>query len=73
MPPHALAPPQNGFDPGRRCGRIALTDYLDELSPGSVIVIGLLMIVFPDPATSVFGAGLFLFGLAWLAYEWDRP
>lgn len=52
---------------------MALTDYLDELSPGAVIVIGLLMIVFPEPATSVFGAGLFLFGLAWLAYEWDRP
>lgn len=52
---------------------MALTDYLDELSPGVVVLIGFLMIVFPEPATSAFGAGLFLFGLAWLAYEWNRP
>lgn len=52
---------------------MARTDYLDELSPSLVIVVGVALIVFPEPATSAFGAGLFLFGLAWLAYEWDRP
>lgn len=52
---------------------MALTDYLDELSPGAVVLVGLLMIVFPEPATSAFGVGLLLFGLAWLAYEWNRP
>jgi hypothetical protein len=52
---------------------MALTDYLDELSPGVVVLIGFVMIVIPEPATTTLGAGLFLFGLAWLAYEWNRP
>jgi hypothetical protein len=52
---------------------MALTDYLDEMSPGAVILIAVVMIVIPEPATTTFGAGLLLFGLAWLAYEWDRP
>jgi hypothetical protein len=52
---------------------MALTDYIDELSPSLVIVVGIVLIVFPEPATSALGAGLFLLGLAWLAYEWDRP
>ncbi|WP_276257311.1 hypothetical protein [Haloglomus litoreum] len=52
---------------------MALTDYLDEVSPGTVIVVAIVLIVFPEPATSTLGAGLLLFGLAWLAYEWNRP
>ena len=52
---------------------MALTDYLDEVSPGIVMLVGLAMIVFPEPATSAFGAGLFLFGAAWFVWEWDRP
>ena len=51
---------------------MALTDYLDELSPGLLILIGLVLVVFPEP-TSALGAGLFLLGLAWLAFEWNRP
>jgi hypothetical protein len=52
---------------------MALTDYLDELSPGVLILVGLALVVFPEPATSALGGGLFLLGLAWLAYEWNRP
>jgi hypothetical protein len=49
-----------------------LTNYLDEVSPGVMILLGIALVVFPEPATSAFGAGLVLFGLAWLAYEWNR-
>jgi hypothetical protein len=49
-----------------------LTNYLDEVSPGLMILVGIALVVFPEPATSAFGAGLVLFGLAWLAYEWNR-
>lgn len=52
---------------------MALTDYLDEVEPSVLIVVGIVLIVFPEPATSALGAGLFLLGLAWLAYEWNRP
>jgi len=52
---------------------MVIPDYLDELSPGLVVLIGLGLVIFPEPATSALGAGLFLFGLAWLAYEWNRP
>ncbi|MFC6938597.1 hypothetical protein ACFQE8_01315 [Salinirubellus sp. GCM10025818] len=51
---------------------MALADYYDELSPGLLVLVGFAMIVFPEPATSALGAGLFLLGLAWLAYEWGR-
>jgi hypothetical protein len=52
---------------------MALTDYIDELSPVAVIVAAVVLIVIPEPATTTLGAGLLLFGLAWLAYEWNRP
>ena len=39
----------------------------------SVLWVGLVLVLFPEPATSALGAGLFLLGLAWLAYEWNRP
>lgn len=49
-----------------------LTKYYDEVSPGVLILVGIALVVFPEPATSAFGAGLLLLGLAWLAYEWNR-
>ncbi|MFB6206539.1 MAG: hypothetical protein ABEJ05_08460 [Haloglomus sp.] len=52
---------------------MALTDYLDEVEPSAVILVAVVMIVIPEPATTTLGAGLLLFGLAWLAYEWNRP
>jgi hypothetical protein len=41
-----------------------LNKHLDEVSPGAVVLAGVLLIVFPEPATAALGAGLFLFGLA---------
>ena len=49
------------------------TDLTDEIAPSTVVLIGFLLLVFPEPATSALGAGLLLFGLAWWFYEWDRP
>ena len=49
-----------------------LAKYYDEVSPGVLILVGIALVVIPDPATSLFGAGLLLLGLAWLAYEWNR-
>lgn len=45
----------------------------DDLAPTSVIVVGFLLFVFPEPATSALGAGLLLLGVAWWFYEWDGP
>jgi hypothetical protein len=49
-----------------------LTNYVDEVSPGLMVLVGIALVVFPEPATSAFGAGLLLLGLAWLAYGWNR-
>jgi hypothetical protein len=56
-----------------RSGMVSLTDYYDEISPTLVIVVGFLLFVFPEPATSVFGVGLMLFGASWWFWEWGRP
>lgn len=45
----------------------------DELAPSTLILVGFLLFVFPEPATSALGAGLMLYGTAWWFYEWDRP
>lgn len=46
--------------------------YVDDVSPALVAAIGFVMLVFPEPATSAFGAVLLLFGAAWWFYEWGR-
>jgi hypothetical protein len=48
-------------------------EWTDELAPSTLIIFGFLLFVFPEPATSVLGAGLLLLGAAWWFYEWDRP
>jgi len=45
----------------------------DDIAPTTVLIVGFLLFVFPEPATSAFGAGLLLLGAAWWFYEWDRP
>jgi hypothetical protein len=47
-------------------------EYWNELEPSAMILVGFLLFVFPEPATSVFGAGLMLLGSAWWFYEWER-
>ncbi|WP_164974646.1 hypothetical protein [Halegenticoccus tardaugens] len=48
-------------------------EYADEIGPGLIILVALVLIVFPEPATSTLGVGLLLFGLVYLFYEWQRP
>ena len=44
----------------------------DELAPSTLLIVGFLLFVFPEPATSALGAGLLLLGSVWWFYEWDR-
>lgn len=37
-----------------------------------VMIAGFILFVIPEPATSVLGAGLMLFGAAWWFFEWGR-
>jgi hypothetical protein len=52
---------------------VSLTDYADEIGPTTLILVGFVLFVVPEPATSALGAGLMLFGCAYWFYEWDRP
>ncbi len=47
-------------------------DVSDEAAPTTVILVGFVLFVFPEPATSALGAGLLLFGGGWWFYEWGR-
>lgn len=52
---------------------MGLMDYADEVGPTAIIVVGFVLFVIPEPATSTLGAGLMLFGLAYWFWEWGRP
>lgn len=52
---------------------MALASYADEVGPTAVIVVGFVLFVFPEPATSTLGAGLMLLGVSWWFWEWNRP
>lgn len=45
----------------------------DWFAPSTMLLVGAVLFFFPEPATSVLGAGLLLLGGAWWFYEWDRP
>ncbi len=45
--------------------------HLDELEPSVFIIVGFVLFVIPEPATSALGAGLMLFGAAWWFAEWS--
>ncbi|WP_262178259.1 hypothetical protein [Haloarcula laminariae] len=51
---------------------MALSDHLDEVEPATMLLVGFLLFVFPEPATSALGSGLLLLGSAWWFYEWGR-
>ncbi len=51
----------------------SFADYWDELEPAALIIVGFVLFVIPEPATSTLGIGLMLLGIAWWFYEWDRP
>ena len=52
---------------------VSLVDYWDELEPTALIVIGFVLFVIPEPATSTLGIGLMLLGIAWWFYQGGRP
>lgn len=49
---------------------MALSDYVAELEPSILILVGLALVVFPEPATSTLGVGLVLLGVAWWFQNW---
>jgi len=51
---------------------MALTDHFDEAGPATMLLVGFVLFVFPEPATSALGAGLLLLGSVWWFYEWGR-
>lgn len=50
----------------------SLGGYWNEVEPTLLIVVGFVLFVIPEPATSTLGAGLMLLGAAWWFYEWNR-
>lgn len=50
----------------------SVVEYWNEIDPLVVVVVGIVLVVVPEPATSAFGAGLVLLGIAWWFYEWGR-
>lgn len=44
----------------------------NDLEPTALVVIGFVLFVIPEPATSAFGLGLLLLGISWWFYEWGR-
>lgn len=51
----------------------SFAEYWDELEPTALIVVGFVLFVVPEPATSTLGIGLMLLGIAWWFYQWGRP
>jgi len=49
-----------------------IIQYLDELEPVGMVLIGLVLVIIPEPATSTLGLGLMVLGGAWWFYEWNR-
>jgi hypothetical protein len=47
-------------------------DISDEVAPTMLILVGFVLFVFPEPATSALGVGLLLLGSGWWVYEWGR-
>lgn len=50
---------------------MALQEHMESVEPTVLIVVGFLLFVFPEPATSTFGIGLMLLGIAWWIQEWE--
>lgn len=51
---------------------MGFTQYLDEVQPVGMLLVGFVLFVIPEPATSALGAGLMLLGSVWWFYEWNR-
>jgi hypothetical protein len=44
---------------------------LERLEPTSLIVVGFVLFVIPEPATSTVGIGMMLLGIAWWVSWWE--
>lgn len=49
-----------------------LSNYVDEVEPVGMILVGFVLFVIPEPATSTLGLALMVLGGAWWFYEWNR-
>ncbi|MFC6864849.1 hypothetical protein ACFQGE_15460 [Halomicroarcula sp. GCM10025817] len=49
-----------------------MVQYLDEVEPVTMVLVGFVLFVIPEPATSALGLGLMALGGAWWFYEWNR-
>jgi hypothetical protein len=47
-------------------------EHWNEIDPLVVVVVGIVLVVVPEPATSSFGAGSVFLGIAWWFHEWGR-
>jgi hypothetical protein len=47
-------------------------DVSDEAAPTTLILVGFVLFVVPEPATSALGVALLLLGGGWWFYEWGR-
>jgi hypothetical protein len=50
---------------------MALRTHIEELEPSGLLLIGFILFVIPEPATSTLGIGLMLLGAAWWVREWQ--
>lgn len=51
-------------------GGMSVWNQLAEVEPTTLIVVGFVLVVFPEPATSAAGAGVMLLGIAWWISTW---
>lgn len=49
-----------------------LAKYYDEIEPVTMLAVGFVLFIIPEPATSTLGLGLMLLGASWWFYEWQR-
>lgn len=49
---------------------MGLSDYAGEIEPTALVLVGFVLFVIPEPATSTLGIGLMLLGGAWWFREW---
>lgn len=59
------------FSVGRTRLHVSVWNRLDAVDPTTLIVVGVILVVIPEPATSALGAGLTLLGIAWWISWWE--
>jgi hypothetical protein len=50
---------------------MSIWSHLDEVDPTTLVIVGFVLVVIPEPATSSLGVGLMLLGVAWWIAWWD--